>query len=146
MPPDDSADAGSLTPSRRAFLTVSAVSAAAAVPLVSPGSAAAATTAAPAGATGPGRRVRPQAPDRELRAILAAVNQRRIEAIVRRLAAFGTRHTLSSQDDPVRGIGAARDWIYQQMLGYAAASGGQGGPRACVQGSPSWPHSHWAWC
>ena len=46
-------------------------------------------------------------------------------APVRRLAAFGTRHTLSSQDDPVRGIGAARDWIYDRMRGYAAASGGR---------------------
>jgi hypothetical protein len=44
---------------------------------------------------------------------------------VRRLAAFGTRHTLSSQDDPNRGIGAARDWIYAQLRGYAEASGGR---------------------
>jgi hypothetical protein len=44
---------------------------------------------------------------------------------VRRLAAFGTRHTLSSQDDPVRGIGAARDWLFEQFSAYAAASGGR---------------------
>jgi len=37
---------------------------------------------------------------------------------------FGTRHTLSSQDDPDRGIGAARDWIFETLQGYAAASGG----------------------
>ena len=30
---------------------------------------------------------------------------------VRTLAAFGTRHSLSSADDPARGIGAARRWI-----------------------------------
>ncbi|MFD0786276.1 M20/M25/M40 family metallo-hydrolase, partial [Micromonospora azadirachtae] len=53
------------------------------------------------------------------------VDQGRIEAIVRRLAAFGTRHTLSAQDDPERGIGAARDWIYDRMREYAAASGGR---------------------
>ena len=74
---------------------------------------------------GPGRANRPQAPDAELRAILRAVDRRRIEANVRRLAAFGTRHTLSSQDDPERGIGAARDWIYDTMAEYAAASGGR---------------------
>ena len=44
---------------------------------------------------------------------------------MRRLAGFGTRHTLSSQTDPVRGIGAARDWIFDTLQGYAAASGGR---------------------
>ena len=42
-----------------------------------------------------------------------------------RLVAFGTRHTLSSQTDPVRGIGAARDWIFDQMQAIAATSGGR---------------------
>ena len=125
MPSDDPAEIGRLTPSRRAFLSASAVSAAAAVPLIAAEPAAAASVVHPEGATGPGRRVRPQAPDRQLRALLARIDQQRIEAIVRRLAAFGTRHTLSSQDDPVRGIGAARDWIYDQMRRYAAASGGR---------------------
>jgi len=53
------------------------------------------------------------------RAMLSEVDPRRIEATVRRLAAFGTRHTPSSQD-PVRGIGAARDWIYAQFQDFAA--------------------------
>ncbi|GLY02789.1 aminopeptidase [Actinoplanes sp. NBRC 101535] len=54
-----------------------------------------------------------------LRGILAEIDPARIEATVRTLAGFGTRHTLSSQTDPVRGIGAARDWIFQQLRGYA---------------------------
>jgi hypothetical protein len=128
MPPDESADAGRVTPSRRAFLTATtaaaAATAAAAGPLVA-GEPADATPRRDRGASGPGRRITPQAPDRELRELLARVDRRRIEATVRRLAAFGTRHTLSSQDDPVRGIGAARDWIHAQMRGYAAASGGR---------------------
>ncbi len=74
---------------------------------------------------GPGRPNRLQAPDAELRSILRRVDRRRIEANVRKLASFGTRHTLSSQDDPVRGIGAARDWIFDTMTTYAAASGGR---------------------
>jgi hypothetical protein len=74
---------------------------------------------------GPGRPNRPQAPDEELRSILAAVDHRRIEANVRKLASFGTRHTLSSQDDPARGIGAARDWIFETLSSYAAPAGGQ---------------------
>ncbi|GAB3183452.1 peptidase M28-like protein [Micromonospora palomenae] len=106
---------------RRTFLSASAVATAAtvAVPLTT------GTAAQAARPAGPGDPARPQTPDRELRALLREVDRDRIEAIVRRLAAFGTRHTLSRQDDPVRGIGAARDWIFEQLSGYAAASGGR---------------------
>jgi hypothetical protein len=97
--------------SRRTFLAASA----------------AAAVTAPLGASAAhadGRRPG-QAPDRELRDILREIDPKRIEATIRRLVAFGTRHTLSTQTDPVRGIGAARDWIYQQLQTYAAASGGR---------------------
>nr|WP_030504318.1 M20/M25/M40 family metallo-hydrolase [Micromonospora purpureochromogenes] len=109
-------------PSRRTFLTASAAATAAAVanPLT-----AAPAAAATGGPPGPGRPARPQRPGHELTALLREIDRRRIEATVRRLAAFGTRHTLSSQTDPVRGIGAARDWIHAQLSGYAAASGGR---------------------
>ena len=96
-------------PSRRTFLSVSA--AAVAAPLAA-GEARAADR-------------RPVKIDPELRAILREIDPDRIEAIVRRLVAFGTRHTLSSQDDPMRGIGAARDWIFREMQTYAARSGGR---------------------
>ena len=43
------------------------------------------------------------------------VDSHRIERSIRTLASFGTRHTLSSQTDPVRGIGAARDWLFGQL-------------------------------
>ncbi|MDJ1137963.1 M28 family metallopeptidase [Streptomyces iconiensis] len=66
-----------------------------------------------------------QRPDRELRELLREIDPRRIEATVRKLASFGTRHTLSVQDDPQRGIGAARDWIRDRMVEYAKASGGR---------------------
>ena len=42
-----------------------------------------------------------------------------------RLVAFGTRHTLSSQTDPVRGIGAARDWIHAELSNHALRSNGR---------------------
>lgn len=78
------------------------------------------------GSTGdPGRPPLAQSPDRELRAILRAVDHRRIEATVRKLVSFGTRHTLSTQDDPNRGIGAARDWMFAELQRYAAASEGR---------------------
>jgi hypothetical protein len=95
---------------------------------------AAATTVAlvgvPAGARelgdrGAGKPAGPQSADGELRAILRELDERRIEATVRKLASFGTRHTLSTQDDPNRGIGAARDWIFAEMNRYAERSGGR---------------------
>lgn len=38
------------------------------------------------------------------------VSEQRLKADVEKLVSFGTRHTLSSQTDPKRGIGAAVDW------------------------------------
>ncbi|GAA2874784.1 aminopeptidase [Actinoplanes cyaneus] len=89
------------------------LSAAVAAPLLTPAQA--------AQAAGPRRRP----PDAGLRAVLREIDEKRIEATVRRLAAFGTRHTLSAQDDPARGIGAARDWIHEQFRTYAEASQGR---------------------
>ena len=74
---------------------------------------------------GPGRRIRAQRADAQLRQILREIDPHRIEANIRRLVSFGTRHTLSEQDDPDHGIGAARDWIAQQMRTYAEASEGR---------------------
>ena len=49
--------------------------------------------------------------DPDLRAMLRQVDPGRIQATILRLTQFGTRHTLSSQTDPVRGIGAATAWV-----------------------------------
>jgi hypothetical protein len=106
---------------RRAVLSSAAAVAAVGVPLVAEAAPAAASTGEKTG----DRPATAQSPDRELRELLKDVDRDRIEATVRRLAAFGTRHTLSSQDDPQRGIGAARDWIFAEMKRYAAASGGR---------------------
>ena len=40
----------------------------------------------------------------------------RIERDIRRLAAFGTRHTLSETESDTRGIGAARRWLRDEFL------------------------------
>ncbi|GAA2910911.1 M20/M25/M40 family metallo-hydrolase [Streptomyces thioluteus] len=66
-----------------------------------------------------------QPPSPELRALLREIDPRRVEATVRRLVSFGTRHTLSAQDDPVRGVGAARDWLLAELRRSARASGGR---------------------
>ncbi|MGQ3094347.1 M28 family metallopeptidase [Roseateles sp.] len=64
-------------------------------------------------------------PADELRAMLAEVSPARIEARVRRLAAFGTRHTLSDIASETRGIGAARRWITAELSACAKAAGGR---------------------
>lgn len=72
----------------------------------------------------PGKIYTPQVPDSELISILSQIDPVRIEAIIEKLVSFGTRHTQSSQTDPKRGIGAARDWLLEQYEGFAAESEG----------------------
>src|SRR6516162_77845 len=108
---------GSKGPSRRAFLSAAGVTAAAAplVSVIAPASAASAS-AGPAGNTGNF--------DPALRALIRQIDPNRIQATIEQLVSFGTRHTASSQDDPVRGIGAATAWVFDQMQGFAATSNG----------------------
>jgi hypothetical protein len=63
--------------------------------------------------------------DPALRALIKQIDPKRIHATILRLTQFGTRHTLSSQTDPVRGIGAATAWVTQQMQAIAATSNGR---------------------
>ena len=105
--------ASSTGATRRSFLTASAATAVA-VPLLSAATPASAAAALPS----------PE-PDNELRQLLGQIDPARIEATITRLVQFGTRHTASSQTDPVRGIGAATAWVYQQMQAIAATSSGR---------------------
>ncbi len=53
-----------------------------------------------------------------------AILQARLQADVAKLVSFGTRHTLSSQTDPKRGIGAARKWAEAEFRKTAKSCGG----------------------
>ena len=57
--------------------------------------------------------------------IVAEINPKNIENTIRKLVSFGTRNTLSDQNDPNRGIGAARDWLYAEFQKAAAQSEGR---------------------
>jgi hypothetical protein len=57
----------------------------------------------------------PPSPDARLRAIIAPVSATQLRRTVETLVSFGTRHTLSSQTDSKRGIGAALNWGQQQF-------------------------------
>ncbi len=48
----------------------------------------------------------------------------RIEADIRKLVSFGTRHTLSETESDTRGIGAARRWIHTEFERISAECGG----------------------
>ena len=56
--------------------------------------------------------------------IAAAVSADRLEADIRTLAGFGTRHTLSDTTSEERGIGAARRWLYRAFEDVARKCGG----------------------
>jgi Zn-dependent M28 family amino/carboxypeptidase len=57
----------------------------------------------------------PPSTDAKLRAIVAPVSQAQLKHTIETLVSFGTRHTLSSQTDPKRGIGAALSWTKGQF-------------------------------
>lgn len=57
---------------------------------------------------------RPDA-DPRIEKIIASISQERMQALLTKLVSFGTRNTLSSQDSTTHGIGAARNWILEEM-------------------------------
>ena len=57
---------------------------------------------------------RPDA-DPRVEKIVAAVSEQRLRELLTKLVSFGTRNTLSDQASTTRGIGAARNWILEEM-------------------------------
>jgi hypothetical protein len=57
--------------------------------------------------------------DPRISRLVGEVSEDRLTAILRKLETFGTRNTMSSVDAPGRGIGAARQWIFDEMKGYS---------------------------
>ena len=68
---------------------------------------------------------RPTPHNRTIESIVREISAKNIERTIRQLVSFGTRNTLSVQNDPKRGIGAARDWLYSEFLKVAENSGGR---------------------
>jgi hypothetical protein len=62
-------------------------------------------------------------PDSDLDArivkLVGSVSEAKLAATLRKLETFGTRNTLSSVDKPDKGIGAARQWILDEMKGFS---------------------------
>jgi hypothetical protein len=66
--------------------------------------------------------------DPQIAAALKQISAQRIQADIEKLVSFGTRSTLSAQDDASikagRGIGAAREWIKSEFERYSKDCGG----------------------
>ena len=63
--------------------------------------------------------------DATIKQMVDEVSATNIEATVRKLVSFRTRHSLSDTLSKTEGIGAARNWIKSEMEKYAAASNGR---------------------
>src|SRR4029453_4477895 len=65
----------------------------------------------------PGVRAQFGAPDTDTRIskLVASISESRMEQLLTTLVGFGTRNTLSDTTSPTRGIGAARQWIREEL-------------------------------
>ncbi len=61
--------------------------------------------------------------DPEIATALAEISPKNIEATIRKLVSFGTRHTLAETESETRGIGAARRWIRSEFERYSKENG-----------------------
>ena len=67
----------------------------------------------------------PQQTNPQISETLRDISAKNIEATIRKLVSFGTRHTLSDAASDTRGIGAARKWIQSEFERYSSESGGR---------------------
>ena len=72
-------------------------------------------------AQAPDRRNAPATPD--IQRLVNEISAARLEADVRKLVSFGTRHTLSDTRSRKNGIGAARRWVMAEFERYGKAGG-----------------------
>lgn len=63
--------------------------------------------------------------DPRIEKMVAAVSKDSLESYIRKLVSFGTRNTLSTQTDPRRGIGAARNWVLSRFNEFGRSSNGR---------------------
>jgi len=63
--------------------------------------------------------------DPQIEKMLNEVSKDSLESYIRKMVSFGTRNTLSTQTDPKRGIGAARNWVLYKFNEFAKQSNGR---------------------
>ncbi len=63
--------------------------------------------------------------DAEIEKMVKEVSADSLKSYIKSMVAFGTRNTLSTQTDPKRGIGAARNWVLGKFNEFAKQSNGR---------------------
>ncbi len=63
--------------------------------------------------------------DPEIEQMVKEISADSMKSYIHSLVALGTRNTLSTQTDPKRGIGAARDWVLSKFNAFAKQSNGR---------------------
>ena len=63
--------------------------------------------------------------DANIQKLVDEISAKNLEADIRKLVSFGTRHTLSDTQSPTRGIGAARNYVRDEFLKYSKVGGGR---------------------
>jgi len=63
--------------------------------------------------------------DPQISKMVAQVSKDSLSSYIRQMVSLGTRNTLSTQTDPKRGIGAARNWVLGKFNQFARQSGGR---------------------
>jgi hypothetical protein len=63
--------------------------------------------------------------DVEIEKMVTEVNKDSLQSYIKNMVSFGTRNTLSTQTNPTRGIGAARNWVLQKFNSFIPNSNGQ---------------------
>ena len=53
--------------------------------------------------------------DARISKVIDSISESRMEQMLRTLAGFGTRNTMSDPTSPTRGVGAARQWIFDEL-------------------------------
>ena len=53
--------------------------------------------------------------DPRIEKLVASVSEERLQQLLQKLVSFGTRSTLSDATSPARGVGAARQWIFDEL-------------------------------
>jgi hypothetical protein len=65
------------------------------------------------------------AADPAIQRLVNEISAKNLEADVRKMVSFGTRHTLSDTKSKTKGIGAARVWVFNEFKKYSKAGGGR---------------------
>ena len=63
--------------------------------------------------------------DPQIERMVAEVSKDSLESYIKKMVSLGTRNTLSTQTDPKRGIGAARNWVLSKFNEFAKNSNGR---------------------